>query len=92
MPRPLLSAGREFTFSGVTGRSPEMADQANNAGTMSLKVALKTLSVDPAKVLTAAAAAQRLAKSGPNAIVEKEQRPFAKVVGYSVESNSSFTA
>ena len=50
-----------------------MAEQANAADTMSIEDALKTLSVDPAKGLTAAEATQRLGKCGRAAA---GNRPF----------------
>ena len=59
-----------------------MAEQANAADTMSIEDALKTLSVDPAKALTAAEATQRLGKYGPNALEEKKKSELAVFLGF----------
>ena len=59
-----------------------MAEQANAADTMSIEDALKTLSVDPAKGLTAAEATQRLGKYGPNALEEKKKSELAVFLGF----------
>ena len=75
--RSTAAKGGSVTTSGESTTTPSGTD-----GPKSPTEVLRSLSVDPARGLAASEAAARLAKYGPNALVEKEESLLAKILGH----------